>query len=96
MGLGSSMAQGEVIPVEHGYHEWLEHGTARGAGILVVHGSGVELGPHATQRAGIQVVHASGAGLGPSAAQGAECPAEQSIGSTGLWGEDLAGQLFFY
>jgi hypothetical protein len=40
--------------------------------------------------------HGSGAGLWPRAARGAESLAEWSSGFAGLWGRDLAGQLFFY
>jgi hypothetical protein len=52
-------------------------------------GSSVGLGYGMARGVGILVVSGSGAGLGPGMAQGAESLA-------GLWGGDLAGQLFFY
>jgi hypothetical protein len=44
----------------------------------------------------VVVVHGSSMELWPGAAHGAEGPVEQSCGSGGLWGGDLAGRLSFY
>jgi hypothetical protein len=68
---------------------------AQGLGIPTEHGSGAELVPRVAQGTGILVGHEFSTELGPGADQRVESPAEQSSHSAGLWGRDLAGQLFF-
>jgi hypothetical protein len=87
--LGHSVAGGVGIPVDvdsaGGWRlSWLRGRDPGGAWIWH--------GPRGKNPVG----RGSGAGLWPGTAQGADSPAEWSSSSAELWGEDLAGWLFFF